>query len=217
MSDRACIRSRWPVLLLAAALSMAALVSSPSAAAKWGSNEPCVEPNGMTLKQQYGYSVAIVTPACTQIQAGQRWAPSVPWIIDSRFEQMPSGFQTDYATPEDDLRGKLQSIDVVVDPGSAYQSNRSYPADNKMWVGELPDAPGLPAVDSADLGSLDPLPVGPHSVAVYWNFTAQHCDGFSTSQGNSCLPAGRTLVKQVNFTVVDPYGGKAPDRLRLSG
>src|SRR5690349_2271855 len=205
MSQRTIMSSRWLALLLPLAAVTAALSLCPTAAAKWGSSEPCVEPNGMTLKQQYGYSVAIVTPACTQIPAGQRWAPSVPWDMDTRFEQMPAGFQTDYATPVDDLRGKLQSIDVVVDPGSAYQTNRSYPADNKIWAGELPDAPGLPAVDTVDLEAMDPLPIGQHSVAVYWNFAAQHCDGFTASQSTSCLPAGKTLVKQISFSVVDPH------------
>src|SRR6185436_6527586 len=113
MSQQASMRSLWSAPLLAAALAVAAVILSPTADAKWGSSEPCVEPNGMTLKQQYGYSVAIVTPACTQIPAGQRWAPSVPWDMDTRFEQMPAGFHTDYGTPIDDLRGKLQSIDVV--------------------------------------------------------------------------------------------------------
>jgi hypothetical protein len=201
MSKRASIRL-WPAVISAVGLSLAALVVSPSAAAKWGSSEPCVEQNGMTLKQQYGYSVAIVTPACTQVRVGERWAPSAPWLMDTRFEQMPSGFTTDYATPIDDLRGKFRAVDVVVDPGSPYQTNRSYPADNKIWEGSLPDAPGLPAVDSSNLGALDPLPVGQHSVAVYWNLTGQHCDGFPQS---SCLPAGRTLVKQISFTVVDPH------------
>jgi hypothetical protein len=206
MSQQASNRSLWSAPLLAVALSTAALVLSPAATAKWGSSEPCVEPNGMTLKQQYGYSVAIVTPTCNQIRAGERWAPSVPWEMDTRFEQMPSGFTTDYGTPVDDLRGKLQSIDVVVDPGTAYQTNRSYPADNKIWEGALPDAPGLPAVDTANLEAMDPLPVGQHSVAVYWNFTAPHCDGFTASQATSCLPAGKTLAKQISFTVVEPQG-----------
>jgi hypothetical protein len=203
MSQRASIRGLWPALLLSVALSAAALLLSPSAAAKWGSNEPCVASNGMTLKQQYGYSVAIVTSECNQLRAGERWAPSVPWILDTRFEQMPSGFTTDYGTPLDDFRGKFQSVDVVVDAGSPYQSNRAFPADNKLWVGQLPDAPGLPAVDSSNLGSLNPLPVGQHSVAVYWNFSAQHCDGFTAGQ-SSCLPAGRTLAKQITFNVVAP-------------
>jgi hypothetical protein len=201
MSKHASIRLR-AAMVSAVGLSLAALVVSPSAAAKWGSSEPCVEPNGMTLKQQYGYSVAIVTPACTQVNVGERWAPSAPWVMDARFEQMPSGFTTDFATPVDDLRGKLKSIDVVVDPGTGYQTNRSYPADNKIWAGSLPDAAGLPAVDSSNLGALDPLPLGQHSVAVYWNLTGQHCDGFPQS---NCLPAGRTLVKQISFTVVDPH------------
>jgi hypothetical protein len=206
MSKQSITRSLWSAVLLAIAALTAALSLSPTAAAKWGSSEPCVEPNGMTLKQQYGYSVAIVTPACNQIRAGERWAPSVPWDMDTRFEQVPAGFQTDYGTPVDDLRGKLQSIDVVVDPGSAYQSNRSYPADNKIWAGELPDAPGLPAVDTANLEAMDPLPLGQHSVAVYWNLAAEHCDGFTASQSASCVPAGKTLVKQITFNVVAPQG-----------
>jgi hypothetical protein len=214
MSDRARIHNRWPaLLLLPVVVCVAALVLSPSAGAKWGSDAPCVTPSG-TLKQQYGYSVVIVTPQCNQVQAGERWAPSAPWMMATRFEQMPSGFKSDFSTPLDDLEGKLQSIDVIVDAGSPYQANRSYPGDNKIWVGQLPDGAGLPAVDSANLGSLDPLPVGQHSVAVYWNFTAPHCDGFTASQGTSCLPAGKTLVKQMAFNVVDPYGGQAPDRLR---
>lgn len=57
----------------------------------------------------------------------------------------PSGFATDYATPVDDFRGKLKSIAYVVDPGTAYQSNRSFPGDNKIWEREMPTAPGLPA------------------------------------------------------------------------
>lgn len=202
MSLRPRIHGLWQALL-PVALLMAGLVLSPSAAAKLGSGEPCVASNGLTLKQQYGYSVAIITPNCNQVRAGERWAPSVPWIVDTRFEQMPSGFKTDYSTPLDDLRGKFQSIDVIVDAGSPYQSNRSFPADNKMWVGELPDTAGLPAVDSSNLGALAPLPVGQHSVAVYWNFAAQHCDGFTAGQ-SSCLPAGKTLVKQISFNVVAP-------------
>ena len=37
----------------------------------------------MTLKQQYGYSVAVITSNCTEVPAGERWAASVPWIMDS--------------------------------------------------------------------------------------------------------------------------------------
>jgi hypothetical protein len=207
MSDRANVRRVWPALISALLVGVTALILSPSAAATWGSNEPCVGANGMSLKQQYGYSVAIVTPECTQVNVGERWAPSVPWVVNSSFQQVPSGFASDYSTPADDLRGKLDSIDVVVDPGSGYQTNRSYPGDNKIWAGQHPSAPGLPAFNTSNLGSLDPLPLGQHSVAVYWNLSAPHCDGFTADQGSSCLPAGKTLVKQLSFKVVDPYAG----------
>ena len=199
---RACA---WPALITAIGLSVTALAASPHASARWGGAEPCVLSNGMTLKQEYGYSVAVVTSACTEVPAGERWAASVPWVMDSRFEQAPSGFTTDYATPVDDFRGKLQSIAYVVDPGTAYQSNRSFPGDNKIWAREMPTAPGLPAVDTVGLGSLNPLPIGTHTVEVSWKFSAPVCDGFSADQGTSCLPQGDTVVKRITFRVVDPH------------
>jgi len=162
----------------------------------------------MTLKQQYGYSVAVITSNCTEVPTGQRWAASVPWVLDSRFEQKPSGFATDFGTPLDDFRAKLASIEYLVDAGSAYQSNRSFPGDNSLWVGQLPTAPGLPAVNTVSLGSLDPLPVGTHTVDVSWKFSAPHCDGFTSDQGSSCLPQGETLVKRITFKVVDPQAVK---------
>jgi hypothetical protein len=197
-------RRLWSTLFCTGVLVSAALVVSPSAGAKFGGNEPCVASNGRTLNQIYGYSVSVISPDCDEVPAAKRWTPSVPWIMNDSFEQVPSGFTTDLATPVDDLRNKLKTIELVVDPGSAYQTNRSFPNDAKLWVGQLPEAAGFPAVNSANLGALDPLPVGQHSVAVYWNFKAPHCDGFTTSQATSCLPEGKTLVRQISFEVVAP-------------
>jgi hypothetical protein len=205
MSHFARKTCQWPAVISAIGLVAAALAASPVASAKWGGAEPCVLPNGMTLRQEYGYSVAVVTSACTEVPVGERWAVSVPWVMDSRFEQKPSGFATDYSTPVDDFRAKLASISYVVDPGTAYQSNRSFPGDNRIWEGEMPTAPGFPAVDTVSLGALNPLPIGTHTAEVSWSFTGPHCDGFSADQGTSCLPQGDTLVKRVTFTVVDPH------------
>lgn len=205
MSFHAGNRTLAAALVSATALTVAALVMSPQAAAKWAPAEPCVSSNGLTLKQQYGYSVAVITSDCTQIPVGQKWAVSVPWIVASSLEQKPSGFATDFATSLDDFRGKLQSIEYTVDAGSAYQANRSFPGDNKLWTGQLPSAPGQQAVNTVGLGSLDPLPIGTHTVQVTWNLTGPHCDGFVADQGTSCLPQGQTLVKRVTFTVVDPH------------
>src|SRR3954447_24804095 len=160
MSFGAKIRWWGPALLSAVLFSATAVMLSPTASAKWSGTEPCVSAGGMTLKQQYGYSAAVITSNCTEAPAGQRGEAPGPPITDSRFEQKPSGFTTDFGTPLDDFRGKLASIEYVVDAGSAYQSNRSFPGDNSLWVGQLPTAPGLPAVNTVSLGSLDPLPVG---------------------------------------------------------
>ncbi len=202
MSHRGSIRKLWPAVLFAVALSSASLILSPSAVAKFGGSEPCVAPNG--LKQLYGYSVSVVSLDCNRIGPSERWSASVPWIMNSSFAQKPTGFATDFATPLDDFRGKLRAIEYVVDPGSAYHPNRSFPGDNKIWVGALPEAAGSPAVNTATLGSLDPLPVGRHSVDVYWDLRGPHCDGFTSDQGTSCLPAGRTLVRRIAFEVVAP-------------
>src|SRR6478752_5828461 len=153
MSFGVKLRWLWAALLSTVLLSATAVMLSPSAFAKWSGTEPCVSASGGTLKQQYGYSVAVITSNCTEVPVGERWAASVPWIVDSRFEQRPSGFTTDYATPVDDFRGKLNAIEYVVDAGSAYQSNRSFPGDNKIWAGQLPTAPGLPAFNTVGLGS----------------------------------------------------------------
>lgn len=64
------------------------------------------------------------------------------------------------------------------------------------------------------LGSLDPLPIGTHTVDVSWILSAPHCDGFTADQGTSCLPQGKVLVKRITFKVVDPYAGSAGDQSR---
>jgi hypothetical protein len=207
MSHRALVRWLCPALLSAVMLSSTAVILSPSASAKWSGAEPCVSASGVPLKQQYGYSAAVITSNCTEVPAGEKWAASVPWVMDSRFEQKPSGFTTDYSTPVDDFRGKLRSVEYVVDAGSAYQTNRSFPGDNKIWTGQLPSAPGMQAINTVGLGSLDSLPVGAHTVDVLWTLSAPHCDGFTADQGTSCLPQGRTLVKRITFRVVDPHAG----------
>lgn len=186
-------------------LSIAALITSPVAAAKWVAAEPCVSADGVTLNEQYGYSMAVLTSGCTQIPVSKRWAVSIPWIVASQYEQKPPSFTTDYATPIDDFRAKLKSIEYTVDAGSAQQTNYAFPADNKIWTGQLPSAPGQQAINTVGLGSVNPLPAGTHTVDVSWTLSAPFCDGFTADQGTSCLPQGKTRVKHIVFTVVDPH------------
>lgn len=196
---------RWlySAVLPAVVLSAAGLVLSPSAAAKFGSNEPCVASNGLTLALVYRAPASIVSPACNQLRAGERWVPSVPWIMNIGFDHVPPGFASPWGTPLADFRGKLKAVEYVVDPGSAGSYNISYPKD-ALWVGELPEAPGLPAVNTVGIGALNPLPTGQHVVDVYWDFSSQHCDGFGTSPAADCLPGGQSLARRITFNVVAP-------------
>ena len=205
MFHRADTHRHWlrVALLSVVVLWPTAFIFSPSAVAKFGSYEACVASNGLPLSQVYGFPVSIVTPVCNQVRAGERWAPSVPWIMNTGFERVSRGFASDWATPQDDFRGKLGAVNYVIDPGSASSFNHLFPS-NRLWVGELPEAAGLPAVNTVSVGALEPLPVGQHVVNVYWDFTAPHCDGFGTNLGPNCLPAGETLVRQITFNVVAP-------------
>ena len=67
------------------------------------------------------------------------------------------------------------------------------PRRQQDLAGALPDAAGLPAVNSATLGSLDGLPVGRTRSTVYWDFAARIATVLRRPR-SSCLPAGRTLV-----------------------
>jgi hypothetical protein len=194
----------WLALLSAVVLSGTGLILSPSAVAKFGSNEPCVASNGMSLDLVYRATVSIISPDCNQLPTGERWSPSVPWIMNKSFEQVPPGFASDWATPLDDIRGKLNKVEYVVDPGSAHTSNHSFP-NELLWVGQVPEAVGFPAVNTVSShASLNPLPAGQHVVDVYWDLEAPHCDGFTTDQAASCLPEGETLVRRISFEVVAP-------------
>ena len=203
MFHRADTYRHWPRVTLGSVvvLSATALILSPSAVAKFGSYEQCVASNGLPLNQVYGVPVSIITPVCHQVRAGERWSPSVPWIMNIGFERVSPGFTTNWATPLADFRGKLKAVEYVIDPGSPSSINRFFPG-HAMWVGELPEAAGLPAVNTVSAGSLEPLPIGQHVVDVYWDFAAQHCDGFATNLGANCLPAGKTLVSRITFDVV---------------
>ena len=191
-----------PAVVSAVVLTWAALILSPSAAAKFGSDEPCAAPNGVTLHLVYRVPVQILTSACNRLPAGDRWSVSVPWIVNTSFERVPPGFATSWATPLDDFRGEFQAIRYVSDPGSPYELTHSFGSSTKLWVGELAEAPGLPAVNTVAVADLDPLPIGRHVVDVYWTFSAPHCDGFAANSGANCLPAGETRVKRVTFDVV---------------
>jgi hypothetical protein len=61
---------------------------------------------------------------------------------------------------------------------------------------------GRPRVSPVTLGTLQPLPVGEHTVEVYWEFSAMHCDGLGTVLDKNCIPAGESKRDTLTFKVV---------------
>ena len=49
-----------------------------------------------------------------------------------------------------------------------------------------------------------PLSLGHHTVQLFWVLTAQHCDGLSTEEAESCLPAGANAQGLRPFDVSIP-------------
>ena len=63
----------------------------------------------------------------------------------------------------------------------------------------FPDLPGFIVIPR-----MAPLSRGHHTVQLFWVLTAQHCDGISTEEAESCLPAGANPLALVPFDVSIP-------------
>jgi hypothetical protein len=46
------------------------------------------------------------------------------------------------------------------------------------------------------------LPLGEHTIEIYWTLSDRHCDGFAADPAIDCVVAGETLSTSTDFTVV---------------
>jgi hypothetical protein len=158
----------------------------------------CILPNGVDLNELYGVSEQIITPFCTQADAGQHWTVAAAWLMATSLERVPAGFEPAGDTPLDDLVAKFVAVKYVVDPGTSQQQTFVFPKSGKLWTGVLD---GLPAVNTLTFGSLRPLSIGQHVIEVYWLFNALHCDGLTADREQNCIPAGEALFREIAFEV----------------
>jgi hypothetical protein len=187
------------VILAAAAMTMDA--GAVSAGPKPG--EPCIRHDGVNLNELYGISDRIITRSCTQAYAGERWVQPAVWIVNTSFEAVPAEFVPTGATPLEDFVAKLAAVKYVVDAGTKHERTYVIPSGDRLWIGELD---GFPAANTVTLGSLNPLSVGSHTVAVYWIFDGMHCDGFVANAVENCFPAGETFYTATAFDVAPRSG-----------
>ena len=190
---------RWCGLAFALALLVAGLgLGTTTASAEPKEANQCIMPNGVDLNELYGVSEQIITPFCTQADAGQHWTVAVAWLMATSFESLPAGFEPAGDTPLDDFLARFVAVKYVVDPGTSQQQTFVFPKSGKLWTGVLD---GLPAINTLTLGSLRPLSIGQHVIEVYWVFNALHCDGLAADLEQNCIPAGETLFREIAFEV----------------
>jgi len=181
-----------------------AFVVQPAIAAE----NHCITPLGTDLNLLYGTSTQIVTPFCTQVDSGESW--TVPggtrWVVNTSFAAIPDGFVPTGATPLEDFLAKFTGAKVVVDPGTSEEKTYIFPKSNKLWMDTFS---GFPAVQTATLTILKPVRVGEHSVQLYWEFSAMHCDGFGNVVQDNCLGPGEVAYGPLTTFQVTPGANKS--------
>jgi hypothetical protein len=171
----------------------------------------CINIFGVDLNQVYGVSDQFVIPGCQVVTAGEHWLGSAILIFAKSDFVYPPGYVPARTNPIDDFLSKLTAVKVVVDGGTPYEKTYAFaPADvvrtdvtaDQILPGVFD--PGQPLASL--LPRMSPLQVGDHRFKTILVLNAETCDGFTTSETDSCLPAGAVPVAARPFTVDAPTG-----------
>jgi hypothetical protein len=175
----------------------------------------CVAPWGIDWSDVlHVKKAAIVSPFCTEVQAGDPYIPEVKWITNTEdgIEGLPlvypAGYTPRHDEPTKDFLHKLERVRYVVHPGEQELSFRGSQIKKGLTLGDLyegstefpPEQMVLPATSL--LGELPSLPPGTYSADIHLVMSDMHCDGQTTDAAASCLPAGDSLALTRNFVVL---------------
>jgi hypothetical protein len=185
------------VTVIAAACVLVTGAGGAAAADKKEGNH-CIAPQGVDLNEFFGVSEQIVSSFCREVGSGEHWTMSLSWSMNHTFEAVPAGFVPVGATPLEDFLAKFSGVKYVIDPGTEHSRTTVFRNVGDLFIGTFE---GLPRVSPITLGTLNPLPVGEHTVVVYWEFSAMHCDGKGVVLDENCIPAGESTRNAVTFEV----------------
>ena len=113
----------------------------------------------------------------------------------------------------DDVLAKT-SIKMVTDGGTRQERTYTFsPSDEDAFHTDVtihdinpanPDLPGFIIIPR-----MAPLSRGHHTAQLFWVLTAEHCDGLSADEAESCLPTGEhpLALRQFDVTTPKPGGG----------
>lgn len=186
----------------------AALFAAPGATAS-PRVQPCIWPStGTNLQQFFGVSVSLVIPsACPPIKAGSQWATPEAFNVARSWVHVPAGYQTNGATPLEELENDLTMVRFIVDEGTPHQFTVERPASQihfqvRDWQEVYPADPDWVFVDIGTHVTMAPLSVGTHTVRGEFAVSRWACDGTSSDVNQSCIPPRVFGYPSRTFTVV---------------
>lgn len=164
----------------------------------------CADGNGVDYNILFGVPEPFAD-LCPSIAAKSEWRTSGFWFTNTAYDVVPPGYVPAAPTPREDFIAKFTAVKVVVDAGSKKPKTFTFTPAAALradltygdYIGFGFDIPLIWTIPK-----VGPLPVGDHTVQVFWTFSAQHCDGFGDDPALDCLPAGDTLMRQFSFAVV---------------
>jgi hypothetical protein len=186
-----------------------ALAVPPASAAGPTRDNNCVHPvSGVNLNELFGVPEQLVA-ACGGPTVGEHWRPFVAYFgAEASDAVYPPGYVPLHANPVDDILAKI-TIKVVTDGGTSQEKTYTFtPSDEDAFRTDLtihdinpanPDLPGFIVIPR-----MAPLSLGHHTYQLFWVQTAQHCDGLSTEEAESCLTAGEHALSLRPFDVSIP-------------
>jgi hypothetical protein len=193
-------------LVVAALLAWASPATSSTRPTR---DNNCVHPfSGVSLNELFGVPEQFVGPVCPGLTAGEHWRPIQGWFAAETEDAVyPPGYTPQLADPILDALAKL-TIKMVIDGGTAQEKTYLFTPEEAVALVRIhqlnpafPDMPGFFL-----LPRMDPLSPGHHTQEMILVFSAQHCDGVSTDESVSCLPAGETSawVRPADVAIPEP-------------
>ena len=166
----------------------------------------CIRSSGVSLNALFGVPEQFVGPICTGLTAGEHWRPISSYFgAETADAVYPPGYVPLHANPIDDVLAKI-TIKVVIDRGTSQEKAYTFDSSDEAFhldvrIHDLnPAFPDIPSFFV--IPRMAPLSPGHHTHQVIWILSAQHCDGLSTDEAESCALAGNEYPGVVRATDV---------------
>jgi hypothetical protein len=188
----------------------------------------CVSDNGTDVERYFGLegsnviwpNIQGISPPCLTVIKGNTFHRAHGWIVQQRSRAVyPADYEPRHPAPLTDFLSKLTQSRYVISRDGHVEITRTVRRPSLFQraklgrFGDLFVAPDTTLVPGATIEARSPewttlepfdssdLPVGEHTIEIYWTLSEAHCDGLTPDPALSCLPAGESLTTTTTFTV----------------